>query len=85
MKVNLNDHVTFVITERGCKVLKEYYQQLSNETGIDFSEHLHLWASPGDTMKMQLWEFCCRFGPFMEIGHGDNLIAENDVSIFESS
>lgn len=64
MEVNINQFVSFVLTERGAKILTD-----DNDRLRGFSGYRPKKFEAGQMHKMQLWKFASTFGPYMTLGN----------------
>lgn len=58
LEVNLNDTITVNLSERGARILNEYFNQF--DIVKNYKE--------GDIFKTQLWDLMNIFGPYMVMG-----------------
>lgn len=65
MKMNINEYVSFELSEVGAKIYNNWYADLRGKYPniLEFSQH-----KQGDVIKLQLWECFSIFGEHTHIG-----------------
>lgn len=78
---NLNDYVTFVLTDFG----NECWDKLAQAEMVVFNDHtprqkVKATLDPADpTLKMQFWDWANFFGPKLFVG-SPNIFVDNDLT-----
>jgi len=81
IKINLNHQIEVELTEEGFKKWKEHDDAY---LPIQFQYPLSHYKEKADSLglvKMQLWDFMNKFGPFMKMGFGESIVKENNILI----
>jgi hypothetical protein len=81
MKININERVTFTLTETGANIINKYYAQFAHPMFKDKLNH-----KIGDKILMSLWETMSIFGQHIHMGMAEVPFQSNsfDIQLKES-